>query len=31
MRYTPKAHEEYQCWTFNPWSGGRGPNTTGEG
>ena len=30
MPYTPKAHEDFQCWTFNPWGGSRGPTTTGK-
>ena len=29
MPYSAKAHEDFQCWTFNPWGGSRGPTTTG--
>ena len=27
---TPKAHEDFQYWTFNPWKSARGPTTTGK-
>ena len=30
MPQTPKAHEEFQSWTFNPWGGGRGHTITGK-
>ena len=30
MLQTPKAHEDFQCWTFNPWGGPQGPTTTGK-
>ena len=31
MPYTPKAHEEFQSWTFNPWKFHQGPTITGKG